>query len=156
MNKKITLYFQKDIRSALEREVNHYKEIDDESKSTLFKMVSYNTLNVFYQKYIDDIDGLYNRIKEVYDYSEINENNYKEWKKFLRTNYKYESQTRIVQIESKAYDNLEILRLKLNEKIGVEFPKTYFINFAMLNYIIENKEEILLRELQIWKDPQFN
>ncbi|WP_323585347.1 hypothetical protein [Aliarcobacter butzleri] len=152
---RVPLYFNNDIKSALDREVIYYKSIDDEEKKDLFKIIAY-ILNIFYDKYVDKIKDLYVLINLVYGKEDLKNDNIRNWRRELRNNHGYNSKRHPIEIEKEVLDKIEKIRIKLKDEEGIDFPKIYFFNFVIATYFMENKTKLLKREIEFWSNKYFS
>lgn len=139
MEKKVSIYFNSFVKSALERETLFYKNSEiDGPRSTIFKNIEY-ILKEFIAINKDNI-------------SAITESIYRSLNKSI-SNEKLSAYP--VLIEEQVLIDVEELRLKINDTLGVKFNKMNFLNFILLTYYIQKKDEIIKREMEFWNQPYF-
>lgn len=139
MEKKVSIYFNTFVKSALERETLYYKNLDiDGPRATIFKNIEF-ILRDFINTYQDNISEVSKLI-----YLSINKN--------IEEN---KLSAYPVLLEEDLLEKVEEIRLNINEKIGIKINKINFFNFILLSYYIQKREEILKRELEFWNQDYF-
>lgn len=150
MEKKVSIYFNSFVKSALERETLYYKSlIIDGPRSTINKNIEY-ILDQFVEKYTNNIPGI-----EELIYLALNKNMSEISKEDFKKQYDHDLSAYPIVMEEDVINKVEELRNKINNELGIKFNKIYFFNFIILNYYMENKSDILKRELEFWNQNYF-
>lgn len=150
MEKKVSIYFNSFVKSALERETLYHKSVMiDGPRSTIYKNIEF-ILKDFISKYRENIEDIkeliYNSLNK--DIEDVNKDDFKK-------QYDHDLTAYPILINDEVLETIEEIRNKINDELGIKFNKIYFFNFIILNYFMENKSEILKRELDFWEQPYF-